>query len=119
MRRRRALGAFRLSGLVLTLIMALAVSAPAAMAQSLDDLRASGAIGERYDGYVVVRDSGAAGAQSVANEVNAKRRSLYEQRAASQGVTPADVGRVYAGQIMQQAPGGTWFLDENGKWRQK
>ena len=119
MKRKCALGASRLSGLILVLGLLLAFNAPAAMAQSLDALRASGAIGERYDGLVVVRDPGAAGAQSVANEVNAKRRSLYEQRAASQGVKPEDVGRVYASQIMQKAPGGTWFLGENGTWRQK
>ena len=55
----------------------------------------------------------------MANEINAKRRSLYEQRAASQGVKPEDIGKVYAEQIMQKAPGGTWFLEENGNWRQK
>ena len=119
MKRRCALGASRLIGLLLVLGLLLAFTAPAAMAQSLDELRASGAIGERYDGYVEVRDSGAAGANSVAKEVNAKRRDLYEQRAASQGVKPEDVGRVYAGQIMQKAPAGTWFLDESGNWRQK
>ena len=119
MKRRFVLGASRLSGLILALGLLLAVNAPAAMAQSLEELRASGAIGERYDGYVAVRDSGAAGAKSVAKEVNAKRRNLYEQRAASQGVKPEDVGQLYAGQIMKKAPGGTWFLDENGNWRQK
>ena len=109
----------RLGRLAFVLSLLLGFTAPAAMAQTLDQLRASGAIGERFDGFVEVRDAGAAGASSVANEVNAKRRSLYEQRAAAQGVTPQDVGRVYAGQIMQKAPGGTWFLDENGNWRQK
>ncbi len=119
MKRRFVLGVSRLGGLMLVLGLLLAFTAPAAMAQSLDDLRASGAIGERYDGYVAVRDSGAASAKSVAKKVNAKRRSLYEQRAAAQGVKPEDIGRVYAGQIMQKAPGGTWFLEENGNWRQK
>jgi uncharacterized protein YdbL (DUF1318 family) len=117
MKRRFALGVSWLSGLVLGLL--LAFNAPAAMAQSLEDLRASGAIGERYDGYVEVRDSGAAGANSRENEVNAKRRSIYEERAAAQGVTPEEIGQLYASQIMQKAPGGTWFLDENGNWRQK
>ncbi len=123
MKRTCALGASRLSGLVLVLGLVLglllAFNAPAVMAQSLEDLRASGAIGERYDGFVEVRDSGAAGVKSRANEVNAKRRSLYEERAAAQGVPPEDIGNLYAGQIMQKAPGGTWFLDENGNWRQK
>ena len=119
MKRRFVSGAVRLSGLVLALGLLLAIAAPPAAAQSLEDLRASGALGERYDGYVQVRDAGAAGAKKVANEVNAKRRSLYEKRASKEGVTPEDIGQVYAGQIMKKAPGGTWFLDENGNWRQK
>lgn len=119
MKRRYALEWSRLGGLALAMSLLLAVVAPAAVAQSLDDLRASGALGERYDGYVVVRDSKAAGANGMAKEVNAKRKSLYEERAAAQGVTAADVGRLYAGQIMKQAPRGTWFLDANGNWQQK
>jgi len=119
MRRKIAWRAFRLSGLGLAIGLLLALSALPAMAQSLDDLRASGALGERFDGYVAVRDAGAAGAKKVANEVNAKRRSLYEQRASTEGVSAEAVGRVYASQIMQKAPRGTWFLDENGNWRQK
>ncbi|MDX1423653.1 MAG: YdbL family protein [Kiloniellales bacterium] len=119
MRRERATRPWRLGGLAFVVSLALALLAPAAMAQSLDELRASGAIGERYDGYVVVRDPSAAGAAKVAKEVNAKRKSLYEERAAAEGVTPADIGGVYAGEIMKQAPGGTWFLGANGNWRQK
>ena len=109
----------QLSGLALALGLVMAVSTPPVYAQSLDELRASGAVGERYDGFAVVRDAGAAGATSVVDEVNNQRRAIYEQRAAAQGVAPADVGRVYAGQIMQKAPSGTWFIDENGNWRQK
>ena len=119
MNRRYALEWSRLGGLVFAMCLLLVLVAPSANAQSLDDLRASGAIGESYDGYVVVRDANAAGANKVAKEVNAKRRALYEERAAAQGVKPADVGLVYAGQIMKQAPGGTWFQDANGNWRQK
>jgi hypothetical protein len=103
--------------LVLGLLTSFA-AAPAA-AQDLDQLRASGAIGERYDGYAAVRDSGAAGASQLVRQVNNQRRGIYEQRAASQGVSAEEVGRVYAAQIMQKAPRGTWFLGENGNWRQK
>ena len=108
----------RLGRLLFPLGLLLGFAAPTALAQGLDELRASGALGERYDGLVVVRDAGAAGAGDVAAEVNAKRQSLYEERAAAQGVTAQDIGRVYAEQIMQSAPGGTWFLDENGSWQQ-
>ena len=89
-----------------------------ATAQSLDDLRASGAVGERYDGYAEVRDPGASGAKSRVQGVNQKRKKIYDERAAAQGTTADKVGALYADQIMRKAPSGTWFLQENGKWRQ-
>ena len=95
------------------------VAAGPAQAQSLDALRASGAIGEKWDGYVVVRDAGAAGATAAAQKVNAERKKLYTKRAQADGATPAQVGQVYAKQIFNQVPKGTWFQQKNGQWKQK
>jgi uncharacterized protein YdbL (DUF1318 family) len=90
------------------------------MAQSLDELRASGTVGERFDGYAVVRDAGAAASvKAMVNDINAKRRAIYEERAKAQGVPSEQVGRVYAEQILQKAPSGTWILSADGKWVQK
>jgi hypothetical protein len=85
-------------------------------AASLKDLLASGAIGERYDGFVQARDGSA---QGTVNEVNGKRRTLYEQRAKETGGTVDAVGRIYAAELYQKAASGTWFLLENGSWVQK
>ncbi len=94
-------------------VLALGCGAAPALAQSLDELRASGAVGERYDGYAEALQPSAA---SVVDEVNAKRRQIYQQRAAKEGVPVEQVGRVYAEQIFRQAPPGTKFLRENGRW---
>jgi uncharacterized protein YdbL (DUF1318 family) len=99
--------------LALPLLFALS---PVAIAGSLEDLRASGALGERFDGYVVARQ---ASAQADAKEINAKRRKIYEERATAQGVDSDAVGRLYGKQILSKAPAGTWFLGEDGKWSQK
>ncbi len=53
--------------------LALGWSAPPVLAQSLDQLRASGAVGERYDGYAQALQSSAAG---VVQQVNAKRKQI-------------------------------------------
>lgn len=90
--------------------------AQAAAAGSLEDLRASGALAERFDGYVVARE---ASAQGEAKEINAKRQEIYEERASAEGVDAEAVGRLYAKQIFSKAPAGTWFLGEDGKWYQK
>jgi uncharacterized protein YdbL (DUF1318 family) len=97
----------------LVLVLVLGLNAPQASAQSLDDLRASGAVGERFDGYAQALQSSAAG---TVDQVNAKRRQIYADRAASEGVPPDQIGRVYAKQIFSSAPPGTKFLQENGAW---
>ena len=91
-----------------------------AAAQSLDSLRASGVVGERFDGLVVLREANApAEVRAMVKEVNAKRSRIYAQRAKEQGVPPDQVGRVYAKEIFQNAPKGTWFLGEDGRWTKK
>ncbi len=105
---------FRLTFLaVATLILGLSLGTPPALAASLDQLRASGAVGERFDGFAQALKSGAAG---TVDKVNAKRRKIYADRAASEGVSPGQIGRVYAKQIFAKAPPGTKFLRENGAW---
>ena len=97
------------AGLALLLIPAIA------QAQDLNTLRASGALAERYDGFVVVCEA-SPDAQAVADRANAERRALYQRRATEQGVTADEVGRVYAAEIIKKAPAGTWFLNEDGSW---
>lgn len=96
---------------------------PAANAQPqgrpLDAPRAAGTIGERYDGYAVVRGAPTPGISSLVDQVNAERRALYTQRAASDGAPVEAIGKIYAAEIIKSAPKGTWFLSESGQWTQK
>lgn len=90
--------------------------ASTAHAQSLDALRDSGKVGEAFDGYARARD---ASVQSAVDAINAKRRSIYQQRANQQGVSVDQVGKVYAKQIVSKAPAGTWLMKADGSWVQK
>jgi uncharacterized protein YdbL (DUF1318 family) len=104
------------------LALPLVLLATAAVAQSrvLDAPRASGAVGERFDGYAVVRDQSQAGSLGpLVNQVNAERRQIYTQRAAAERVSADQIGRVYAAEIFKSAPPGTWFLQESGQWVRK
>ncbi len=103
---------FRLAMLAVA-ALGLSLSAPPALAQSLDQLRASGAVGERFDGYAQALQSSAAG---TVDQVNAKRRQIYAERAASEGVSADQIGQVYAKQIFAKAPPGTKLLQKNGAW---
>lgn len=97
-----------------------ALGAPPVGAASLDELRGAGVVGERFDGFAVVRDAGAsAQIRAQVDKVNAQRRQIYAKRASEQGVPAGQVGRVYAQEIFRSAPKGTWFLGEDGRWTEK
>lgn len=102
----------------LTLIAAVGLSMLSlpAFAQSADALRASGAAGERWDGYLEAREPSA---RAAVDAINAERRRVYEQRAAQQGVSAEEVGKVYAEQIFASLPQGSWFKQANGQWVRK
>jgi uncharacterized protein YdbL (DUF1318 family) len=98
------------------------LGAAPALAQSkpLDAPRNSGVVGERYDGYAVVRDSKAsADVRKLVEDTNAERRKVYQDQAAAKGAPAEEVGKVYAGQIMSAAPAGWWFQGADGAWVQK
>ena len=69
--------------------------------------------GERFDGFAQALKSGAG---ATVDQVNAKRRKIYNDRAASEGVSPDQIGRIYAKQIANKAPPGTKILQEDGAW---
>jgi uncharacterized protein YdbL (DUF1318 family) len=96
----------------------LTVAMPPALAQNhtLDGPRASGAVGERFDGFAEARDPSAA---DMVAKVNAERRAVYSQRATADNAPVEAVGRIYAQEIIKSAPPKTWFRSEAGTWTQK
>lgn len=105
---------------VLSIIAVAAISAVAAPwpagAQSLDDLRRKGSVGERFDGLAVARDPSA---KAFVDNVNSQRQKVYADRAKQQGVQPDVVGAIFAKEILAKAPAGTWFLGADNQWVQK
>lgn len=105
--------------LIVMLALIAALGTTPALAADLDSLRASGVIAERYDGFVEIRESGSAEARRIVDEVNAKRREIYKERAEAQDVPVDQVGRVYAKQILEKVPEGVWFRTPDGEYVQK
>lgn len=104
--------AFNIAGVIFLMLM---FNPLHARAETLENLRASGVIGERYDGYVAAKESGA---QAAADEINDKRRAIYQEKANAQGVSVEQVGKVYAEEIIRKVPAGTW-IQLNGQWKRK
>jgi hypothetical protein len=106
----------------LTMVFAALCAAPgSAQADALlDAFRASGVIAERFDGYVEIRDSNAPSeARALVEDVNARRRELYKQRAGESDVPVQEVGKVFAGKIVDTAPSGTYFRQPSGDYVRK
>jgi uncharacterized protein YdbL (DUF1318 family) len=112
------------AAVALALLTALAMAVPGghgAWAQDsiLDQARAAGTIGERYDGLAVARDGATAGDKELVLRVNTQRREIYGKTAAAENATLAAVAAIYAKQIYDKAAPGTWFLLKSGQWVQK
>jgi uncharacterized protein YdbL (DUF1318 family) len=117
---RRAL--LRLGALLLLPVAAVVLrpgDTAAQTARLLDAPRAAGLVGERFDGYAVTRGNVTADITALVAKVNAERQAVYAQRAATEHVSVDAIGRIYAAQIIQSAPAGTWFFSETGQWSQK
>lgn len=90
-----------------------------AQSRLLDAPRIAGIVGERFDGFAVVRGDASAAIVQLVKEVNAERRTVYAQRAANDKIPIEAVGKIYAQEIMNSAPSKTWFYSEAGQWFQK
>jgi uncharacterized protein YdbL (DUF1318 family) len=102
--------------IMMTIVIFLLAGGITAWAGSLQDLRASGALGESASGYVVARDPSATA--EVAS-INKKRKAVYAKKAAAKGVSINQVGKVYAKEIFKKVPAGTWIQNQQGQWLKK
>ena len=102
------------------LALALLVAAPAAaQTAAVDAARASGAVGERYDGYLGVASSVSPAVRSQVSRINIQRRSLYSNLAASRGASPQDVGITAGCQLLRRVAMGESYMLADGQWRRR
>ena len=100
-------------------LLLLCAALPAA-AQSLDQAKAAGQVGERIDGYVGVVDANAPGdIRALVDEVNAEREAKYAEIAAERGTSVQAVAQIAGQKLIERAPGGQYVLGADGQWRQK
>lgn len=112
---------FKIKSLLGGLLMALAMMfAAPAMADSLDEARAAGLVGERPDGYVgAVSSNAPADVMSLIQSVNSQRMQKYQQIAAEKGVPAEQVAALTAEKIIAKLKPGWYYMDASGQWVQK
>ena len=89
----------------------LAVAGPA-FALTLDEAKASGAVGEMPNGYIGVVQDGS-GVQALVDDINARRRARYQEIADSNGVPLAAVEQEAGQQLIGRAGPGEFVLSGN------
>ena len=111
----------RFAGLALAASAVPLGSAPA-LAQSsplVASARASGMVGERFDGYLGFAAPPSRALRSQVEAINIRRRSLYSSLAVRRSVTPQDVGIAAACQLMQRVAVGEAYMLADGVWRRR
>jgi uncharacterized protein len=91
-----------------------------AAAQSLNDARAQGLLGERPDGYVgAVQPTLPVWASTLMKSVNEQRKAKFAELAEANGTSIEAVQVVAGEKLIEKLPVGAWFMDADGRWVQK
>jgi uncharacterized protein YdbL (DUF1318 family) len=91
-----------------------------ARAQSLEEAKASGLVGERIDGYVgLVVANPPADIQSMVDQINEERRAKYAEIADQRGVPVDAVAQIAGEKLIERAGPGEFVAGADGRWRQK
>lgn len=101
------------------LIALLAVPAASQSSPMILAAKASGQVGERYDGYIGYVRRPAPALRAQVDAVNIRRRALYSNLAASRGVSPQDVGITAGCQLLSRVAVGEAYLLGDNAWRRR
>ena len=110
----------RNSLLALMLAFATVGAAPAAVADpAIEAAVEAGIVGERIDGFLGVAGPADAETLRKVNDINNRRRALYEQTAEDTGTTVEQVARITGEKLVERAKttAGKAFMDESGTWQ--
>jgi uncharacterized protein YdbL (DUF1318 family) len=79
----------------------------------------SGAVGERFDGYLGFAGAVTPAVRRQVDAVNIRRRTLYSNLAARRGVSPQDVGITAACELLGRVDVGQAYMLGDGQWHRR
>ena len=89
-------------------------------AQSLDQAKAQGLVGEKVDGYIAaVTANPSPEVQALIQTTNDGRRRAYEELARRNNITVEQVGIVSAEKLQANARPGEYVQTTSGQWQKK
>ena len=96
-----------------------AAGAGYAQTPAVNQARAAGQVGERYDGYIGVAGTVSAPVRNQVGAINIRRRTLYYNLGAQKRVSPQEVGITAGCQLLAGVGVGEVYLLADGKWRRR
>lgn len=91
-----------------------------ANAQSLDDAKAAGLIGEKSDGYLgLVQADAPEAVVELVRSVNRQRRERYQQIARDNDIPLSTVAQLAYARAVEATRSGNYIEDANGDWVRK
>ncbi|MEM0986148.1 MAG: YdbL family protein [Pseudomonadota bacterium] len=92
-----------------------------AQGSTISSAKQAGVVGERIDGYLGFVENGPAdrSLRRQVQEINAKRRAVYDELASDTDTTTEQVARVTAEKQIARAPQGQFYMNERGRWERK
>lgn len=109
----------RLAGLAFAMLAVPPAQAAAQSSASVASARASGLVGEKFDGYLGFAATPSRALRSQVDAINIQRRSLYISLARRRSVTPQDVGIAAACQLFRRISAGEPYMLNDGVWRRR
>lgn len=90
------------------------------LADSVDEAKAAGLVGEKPDGYLgAVSPNPPPNIAKLVADTNAKRRQAYADIAAQNGTTVEAVAAIAAQKLYAKAAPGTYLMGADGTWQRK
>jgi|SRR3990167_9259333 hypothetical protein len=113
--------AFRTLLLSLSFALAAFAFAPPASAGDpvIDAAIAAGEVGERIDGYLGVVGTADAATVRKVQDINNRRRAVYEQTAKDNNTTVQIVAQLAGEKQIAKLEAGQYYMDASGVWQRK
>ncbi|MDO8909693.1 MAG: YdbL family protein [Pseudohongiella sp.] len=106
--------------LITAMMWLMLLSIPAAFAQTLEEAKSAGLIGEKNNGYIgLVQTSAPAAVVRLVEDVNRQRRERYEQIARENGITVDQVAKLAYARAVEATQSGHIVEDGSGRWVRK
>ena len=98
----------------------IAMISPLALAQSLEEAKANGIIGEKSDGYIgFVQDNASPELVALVNDVNRQRRARYAEIAQQNNISINEVAQLAYLRAVEATRPGHYIEDAEGRWVRK